>query len=309
MSKRTILRNLPIPVLSVLAWSAAALLSDAEASAGSVFMKNGYIIQGPIVERSEDAVVMGWPNGKVTIHKRFVDNITFEAAEEKRLLEDEAFKAQEKARSEDDLSLLATSNESEDLPPNLDALMRRYEEIARKQASGGSTTGEVSPGGTVQRIESPDDLLGDRVEDQNVSVSFKPPKNWSRKSNKDFFEVAAGTATNGFRPSLNVVSFARGALKSEEYVNLLKEEDARTLEGFELLSEGPRTVGKDKGYELVGRGSYQGKEAIVRQVVVSRNDRVWLISAFTADQNTESSFSAIEESLKTFEFQASQPAR
>jgi hypothetical protein len=307
MSEKSVLLRKPALAAGILAWGAAAFLGGSAALAGSVFMKNGYIIQGPIVERSDEAIVMGWPNGKVTIHKRFVDNILFEATEEKRLLEDEAFKAQEKARSEEDLSLLATSNESEDLPPNLDALMRRYEELARKQSGSGS--GESGAGTSVERIDPPGDMLGERVEDRTVSVSFQPPRSWGRKSNKDFFEVAAKTEVNGFRPSLNVVTFPRGALKSDEYVNLLKEEDARTLEGFELLSEGPRMIGQEKGYELVGRGSYQGKEAIVRQVIVSKDDRVWLISAFTSDQGSDSSFSAVDESLKTFAFLGAQPAR
>ena len=305
MSERAVFQRLPAFALGALVWGACAVLGNSGADAGSIFMKNGYIIQGPIVERSDESIVMGWPNGKVTIHKRFVDNVVYEATEEKRLLEDEAFKAQEKARSEDDLSLIATSNESEDLPPNLDALMRRYEELARKQ--GTAAGGETTPGTTVGRIDRPD-ALGDRVEDKAVSVAFQPPQNWTRKSAKDVFEVAAAGETNGFRPSLNVVTFARGALKSDEYVHLLKEEDARTLESFELLSEGPRMVGPEKGYELVGRGSYQGKEAVVRQVLVSRDDRVWLISAFTSDQSSDA-FSAIEESLKTFEFLAQQPAR
>lgn len=304
MSKRTVFQRLPAFVLGVLVWGGVALLFSSGADAGSIFMKNGYIIQGPIVERSDEAIVMGWPNGKVTIHKRFVDNVQYEATEEKRLVEDEAFKAQEKARSEDDLSLLSTSNETEDLPPNLDALMRRYEELARKPGGPGSA-GE--PGTGVERIDRVD-ALGDRVEDKGVSVAFKPPQSWNRKSNKDVFEVAASVETNGFRPSLNVVTFARGTLKSDEYVHLLKEEDARTLESFELLSEGPRMVGQEKGFELVGRGSYQGKEAVVRQVIVSKEDRVWLISAFTSDQSSEA-FSAVEESLKTFEFLAAQPAR
>jgi len=31
---------------------------------GSVFMKNGYIIQGPIVERSDNVVILGWPQAR-----------------------------------------------------------------------------------------------------------------------------------------------------------------------------------------------------------------------------------------------------
>ncbi|HLU49455.1 MAG TPA: hypothetical protein VK116_15265, partial [Planctomycetota bacterium] len=46
------------------AWMCAAIGAE-PLFAGSVFMKNGYIIQGPIVEESKDAIVLGWQNGEV----------------------------------------------------------------------------------------------------------------------------------------------------------------------------------------------------------------------------------------------------
>ena len=275
--------------------------------AGSVIMKNGYIIQGPIVERSEASIILGWPNGKVTIHQRFIDSISYDPGEEKRLQEDELFRAQDKTPTTEDLSLLSSSAEVEDLPASVEDLMKRYESLARKSASpeAGATDGTLSTEGaqtSTTLLARPDATLGDRMKDDNVSVSFMPPRGWSPKSKKEFLYLSGTATPDGFKPSMNVVVLPRGGLRADDYVSLLKEEDARILDGFELLREGPRQVGSEKAFEIVGRGTYQGREAILRQVVVVKGEKVWLLSAFTEDQSVQSAFSVIDESLKTFEF-------
>jgi hypothetical protein len=284
----------------------------ADLDAGSVIMKNGYIIQGPIVERSDVSIILGWPNGKVTIHHRFIDTVSYDPGEEKRLQEDELYRAQEKSPAPEDLSLLSSAVEVEDLPANVEDLMKRYESIARKglpgqtgdaaSGAGGETGLLPTDGSQATLITRPDTMLAERMKDDNVSVSFMPPRGWSPKSKKDFLHVAGTATPDGFKPSMNVVVVPRGGLNADDYVSLLKEEDARILDGFELLSEGPRQVGSLKGYEVVGRGTYQGREAILRQVVVVKGERVWLLSAFTEDQSSQSAFSVVDESLKTFEF-------
>ncbi len=50
--------------------------------AGSVFLKNGYIIQGRIVERDADKVILAWTNGKMTIYRRFVHEVVLDPSEE-----------------------------------------------------------------------------------------------------------------------------------------------------------------------------------------------------------------------------------
>jgi hypothetical protein len=287
----------------------AALPTGLEA--GSVIMKNGYIIQGPIVERSELSIILGWPNGRVTIHQRFIDTISYDPGEEKRLQEDELFRAQEKSPATEDLSLLSSSAEVEELPANVEDLMKRYELLARKSTPGAGDpgltgdTGAVPTDGsqtTTTLLVRPDATLGDRMKDDNVSVSFMPPRGWSPKSKKEFLYLSGTATPDGFKPSMNVVVLSRGGLRVDDYVSLLKEEDARILDGFELLTEGPRQVGSEKAFEIVGRGTYQGREAILRQVVVVKGEKVWLLSSFTEDQSVQSAFSVIDESLKTFEF-------
>lgn len=268
--------------------------------AGSVIMKNGYIIQGPIMERSEGTIILGWPNGKVTIHRRFIETVAYEPGEEKRLQEDELYRSQEKSPAAEDLSLLSSSAEVEDLPANVEDLMRKYESLARKGAPAETTPSEGLPAPVT--VARPDAALADRVKDENVLVSFMPPRGWSTKSKKDFLHIAGTATPDGFKPSMNVVVLPRGGLSAVDYVSLLKEEDARILDGFELLSEGPRHAGGEKAHEIVGRGIYHEREAILRQVIVVKGDRVWLLSAFTEDRSVQSAFSLIDESLKTFEF-------
>ena len=98
--------------------AAAALglcLTPAALHAGSVFMKNGYIIQGPVLEYSEGsdgAVVLGWANGKMTIYRRFIEKVDLEPGEEKNVKV-----AEEKSPDPEDL--LVKSAVDEDLPANL----------------------------------------------------------------------------------------------------------------------------------------------------------------------------------------------
>ena len=48
-------------------------------------MKNGYIIQGRVVEKDDEKIVLGFANGRVTIYNRFVDDVVLEPGEEENL--------------------------------------------------------------------------------------------------------------------------------------------------------------------------------------------------------------------------------
>jgi hypothetical protein len=93
--------------------------------AGSIFMKNGYIIQGPIVERNDGAVVLGWNYGKLTIHRRFIDTVNYEAGEEKKLQEEEGVRTQRGNPGAEEIPLLAATQDSDELPPTLEALVSK----------------------------------------------------------------------------------------------------------------------------------------------------------------------------------------
>ena len=77
----------------------------------------------------------------------------------------------------------------------------------------------------------------------------------------------------------------RGSLSGDDFVELLREQQFTELVAFELLTEGPTKVGGRDGYELSGRCSYENQPAVVRQIVVQIEGRVWLFSAFAPDHS------------------------
>lgn len=68
-------------LLGILSLGVCTLLLPGQAAAGTVFLKNGYVIQGDIVERADDGVVMQWPDGRMTIYDRFVADVIIDPTE------------------------------------------------------------------------------------------------------------------------------------------------------------------------------------------------------------------------------------
>jgi len=66
-------------------WLAMAFVMTApsgELEGGTVFLKNGYAIQGKITVSDDTRVVVSFYNGSTTIYRRFIDEVILEAAEE-----------------------------------------------------------------------------------------------------------------------------------------------------------------------------------------------------------------------------------
>lgn len=286
-----------------------ALLSSAAvpAWAGNVFMKNGYIIQGPIVERADGSIVLGWPNGKVTIHQRFIESIVYEPNEEKQLQELESHAASD-TPNEDSIGILGTAEEPEELPMDPESLVRKFVINTNKppkeegEENGAGNGGKPGDGSQVEvtSIPGPSELLGDRFEDESLGLAFRPPKGWVAERKLDAVQAAPATL-EGFRASINIVRVAKGALVASDYAVVLKEENARLLQDFELLSEGPRSQGKLSAHEILGRGTRSGRTAVVRQILVEGKDSLWLVSSFVPAVGGELAAPLIEESLRTLE--------
>ncbi len=283
--------------------------------AGSVFMKNGYIIQGPIVEHSGDAVILGWENGKVTIFQRFVDSVVYDAGERGRLDAVEKTQVDVQAALERDIES-GDLEEIEDLPADLDrflmandtfhSTLTELQEVTPDSVDGSST---VDVGSTttpeVVRVEPP--TLAERIFSTDGELSLQPPIGWDVKKDVEGALVFVGPdKEDGLEPSLNVVSLPAGGLSVDEFVRLLKEEQTVRLESFEVVTEQSRQLsGEREGYEVIARGAMDGKGRVLRQVLVPHDDRVWLFSAFSATAEEKgSSFELLGEVLKTLEFSA-----
>ncbi len=83
----------------VAAFVVLTLFSPLGLEAGSVFLKNGYILQGKIVDRTEGSVVLSWENGRVTIADRFIDEVLLDPSEEELIRRRKDLEAAEARRS------------------------------------------------------------------------------------------------------------------------------------------------------------------------------------------------------------------
>ena len=64
------------PLFAGIFW---ALLSPV--CAGTVYLKNGRVIRGPLLERSDEGVVVEMAGGRMRIYKRFIAAVVFDASD------------------------------------------------------------------------------------------------------------------------------------------------------------------------------------------------------------------------------------
>jgi hypothetical protein len=309
-----------------------------EIDAGSVFMKNGYIIQGPVVERSREAFVVGWENGKMTIHRRFVDSIVYEPGEEERLDEWERVQAEDERATRAILAGGGVVRDTKILPNSLDEFIEMqgtgnafdgmgtgvsvvdggipgdgtggggdvFVDNGSSPFDGGADPTDVEPFDTVTVDPVvdvvPRNSLGERVHSGDQSFSLRVPEGWNVRHSEGALEVAA-EAVDGIRPSLNVVELERGDLDWQACVDLAAEARSTALASFELAGEGTCRIGQNReAFEVVGSATANDRKYVVRQVLVADAERVWLFSTFTAGGEDDPNFSLLEECLESVEF-------
>lgn len=303
---------------AALVWTIAAVAASSyPLRAASVFMKNGYIIQGQVVERNEESIVLGWPNGKVYLARRFIESVVYDPGEEKRLEEDERARREQAVAAEAEEVPVVVSQVNE-LPSTLDEFVRSFGMLRQSptgsegtpapeappaetsvpqpdQPASGADSGEVV-------VARPDDALGSSFTDPVRGIRFRPPKDWEVRATEKALIVRSPSSEGGFRPSMNLVAFDPGALRALEYVSFLKEENASFLESYEDLYDGEFELAGTTGFQVVGRGTYKGTTAVIRQILVGTDKKAFLISTFTGDGTSENAaFGLLNRSLKTLE--------
>ena len=318
LSRRVRARAVASACSILLGWTLAGSLH-----AGSVFMKNGYIIQGEVVDRDEESIVLGWSNGKVAIAWRFIEEVSLDPDEEQNLVELEAMRKQieHRATVDEQITMLAETESTPDLPATLDSFLQTYDLLPRSRSTEnpdglplGPTDVEgpepvvvADPSGADAVVVTdvtpePADTLGEPISSSAWRVSFQPPGGWTEQVTPEALRFVSTDSTGAVPASLTVQRVPVGPLESSDYVALLKAEHSRLLAGHEVLSTGWREVGGERAFEIVSRGQYAGRSGVVRQCLVVQDNDVWLISAFTGDDEADGDFGRIEKSLATFDF-------
>lgn len=276
-----------------------AVLCGVDLFAGSVFMKNGYIIQGPIKEVIEGpgggqirAVVVGWANGNVTLHSRFIESIEFEPGEKERLVvrrEGEETVGVQPAR---------VVEREVPLPPPLP-----LDPIELLGRTAPPREGLVAARGTLERATTFGPLeLGERLQVFR-GLHGSLPQGWRlRAEDKAWVIEGPSDPETGVRPRI-VGTIVMRDVGRRAQIAMALEEVKRFLREWVQVEQGYREVGLREGYEIHGRGTFNGVVFNVRQILAWVGKGTWLIScAWTADRDVAA---VIEGCLQSFEFETS----
>ncbi|MEM7235305.1 MAG: hypothetical protein AAF517_24225 [Planctomycetota bacterium] len=314
-------RALRVVIAAAALWFASA----GTAHAGSLFMKNGYIIQGPIVDFDDESYVLGWDNGKVTVFRRFVESIAYDPGEKERLDEQKRLQADEDAATKFVLEEVGSQTEElDDLPADLDVYLRLYQhELESKIRPTGTpeTTTQVvvtppetsveSTPETHVEVATPEASAGlskTRVQNTTESLSLLPPMGWVVKSVENVELCVQGPKPEDGRApsSFNVVSLPKGELSPEDCIALMREAHEGIFgEELQILSESKEERFGERVFQMVGRGTAQGRSMVFQQWLLPREGKLWLISAFTSGDGgpSDQEFAVVQRSLDSLQFE------
>jgi hypothetical protein len=302
-------------------WLAIVLMSPAflgmfacpSLEAGTVFMKNGYIIQGPVVNQELGMVVLGWPYGKVTIYRRFYDNVVLEPGEAEIIARNQAAAEYSDEDAEEEIVI----KEGDALPENFAELAKRFDLIPTAPLDPTETI-EVDPFQDPQSdvetevTQLPDaPFLADRQEIKGLGLSIEPPKGWSQVETETGVRWVGQAQQDAFIPSIVVTSGpvtrhwnvdeARAALREDPKeaigsVEVVSEEEIRIEDrvAYQVVSQGPV---QPEAHE--GQGADSQTTLSLRQVLVPGGERFWLVSTFSTDNSDVDSVLALEQSLQS----------
>ncbi|HAK97520.1 MAG TPA: hypothetical protein DCM87_21650 [Planctomycetes bacterium] len=285
------------------AWCAAALSLVAGSChslyAGSVFMKNGYIIHGPVKEVVEDpatnqlvAVVIGWEHGKVTLLSRFIENVVFEAGE----LESLKARARESAAAEEGEDAVV---EREILLPPLPVdAMAIFRDERRPALVPAPDAPAERLGGGASAV-----ALGERRKIfRGLYASL--PQGWTLSALPDAWVIegprgdAAGVAAR-----MAGTVFAR-ELGRRAQTTAAVDQIKKAFSEWTLLEEGPRELGLQEAYEIVSRGAHGGATYRIRQILAWVGKATCMVNCVWMEESGAAP--QIESCLQSFEFVASE---
>ena len=280
---------------------AIAILIGAEfssAEAGYVFLKNGYILQGKISEKTDEKVVLDYPGGQVTVFERFVKHVVLDPAEEalnKRSM-------QEARRVTAELPVLET-----DVPlelPSIDELVRLGSESTMDPliplepvVDDGNPTDTTDTRPRVEVVEvapvdptfstdpvdaaDPEDATVERLPEEappvvavNVGVSVRPPVGWSvDQTHPDVFRLVAHDAENA--AVLTLQRLKKTDLSLAQAAKTLRETLESSYSDLRVVDERDLQLGLERARSVILEDSTTG--ARFSQVLVGRDQSLLLI--------------------------------
>lgn len=258
--------------------------------AGTVYLKNGRVIRGPVVERSDEGVVVGIHGGRMRIYKRFIAAVVYDGSDQ--------------AAGEKSPGPLqkATGNEARPAPEPATAglpadpreLLQRLVKTASSSGSGSpgqpptAKPGGAPPGGKSTPADTPRAggkggtarELGEYVDGPVPGVSIRPPAGWKLEKSQAGLRFV-GPRQGTFTASLELLVLQEPAIEARECLRVLREEHQSILEDCETVDESfSRNSTGSEVIKMTSRGSLQAHAVTVQQALIRRGDHFWLLSGF-----------------------------
>ncbi|MGE3166995.1 MAG: hypothetical protein AB7O52_18980 [Planctomycetota bacterium] len=258
--------------LSILTLVSVSIFAIADvADAGSVFLKNGYIIQGKVVERSDDEIVLGWNNGQMTIHRRFIDEVILDPREEDELRQERPSPSSSAPNREpivEQRVLVELPNKIEDIMP-----MRGFRPSDSRVTEVATAPDDPAP------TERPDVTvtlppmdLAPEVEFAAARLALAPPAGWRVEELEGVIRVQK--SPDGQFPCLLVSYREQATIDAETAREQLLRAFEQDLPGVAILSEREQQIGFERALVLDGEVP---DRVVFSEILLQRDGMCYLI--------------------------------
>ena len=265
------------------------------AIAGTVHLKNGRVIRGPVVARDDDGVVIALEGGKMRIYKRFIAAVVYDDS-------DIAIKEKPAARRDKPAVASTASPESAiaGLPEDPRELLERLRQEAAVSVppvrpsiavSAGpvpglesvSTEVENEAAGDSREVREPAPVtaeLAATIEGPAAGSTLRPPSGWKLDRIPGLVRFVE-PSRRPFPASIEWLQLDGSMPATADCLQVLRQEHRSMLNACETLDErfSLKSAGQEV-FEITSRGRFEGRQVVVYQRLINSDGNAWLLSAF-----------------------------
>ena len=272
------------PVVACVLW---ALLSPV--CAGTVHLKNGRVIRGPIVERGDEGVVVEIAGGRMRIYKRFIAAVVYDGSDQADTEKSPA--PQQKLAGHEQGQPPAPA--TRDLPGEPGELLQRLGETTASRKKTPLVRPGASPrikvparkfpgGGEAGKLSGEDKapLLGEYLAAPVPGVSIQPPAGWKIEKSPSGLRFV-DSRQGAFRASIELLALPEAAIETGECLRVLRQEHQSILEDCETVDESfSRNSTGGETFRMTSQGKVQSEAVTVHQTLIRHGSHFWLLSGF-----------------------------
>ena len=288
------------------------------AIAGTVHLKNGRVIRGPVVARDDDGVVIALEGGKMRIYKRFIAAVVYDDS-------DIAIKEKPAARRDKPAVASTASPESAiaGLPEDPRELLERLRQEAAVSVPPVRPSIEVSAGpvpglesvsteveneaaGDFREVREPAPVtaeLAAMTEGPAAGSSLRPPSGWKLDRSPGLVRFVE-PSRRPFPASIEWLQLDGSMPATADCLQVLRQEHRSMLNACETLDErfSRKSAGQEV-FEITSRGRFEGRQVVVYQRLINSDGNAWLLSAFR-DSRDPDVVRLLAQSIESLRFAA-----